>query len=181
MLREVKNAGPAQPFSPQRAPYITEGTQSSCSPLPWRPARPDINLKTRVAVSLDASLGWFFLDMGLWVAASHPRCVCGDLGLGRPGSRGLPCTGSIRGDPEGLWGEYVCCQLELCISPEELSDAKRSGLDVGGQGFPLAALQVVATMAGGAEPRPGHERWARQGGRSPGLVPPAWAGTLCRA
>lgn len=27
----------------------------------------------------------------------------------------------------------VCCQWELCIFPEELSEAKRSGLDVGGQ------------------------------------------------
>lgn len=37
----------------------------------------------------------------------------------------------------------VCCQRELCIFPEELSEAKRSGLDVGGQ------VDFFSSFAGG--------------------------------
>lgn len=116
-----------------------------------------MNLKTGVSVSLAASLCQFFFDVGLWVAASHHRCVVGDSGFVRPGSLGLPSADARRGVLKACEGE---CLLPTGIMHFSRGAVRCRDLDwiLEAKGFLLAALQVVATVAIGVEPRARHER-----------------------
>lgn len=98
--REVKGSE-LDLFSPDG--FITELREHSCLALSSVPeaSRTRHKPEDQGLLFVSCLTRPAFLDMGLWVAASHPRCVIGDSVFRGPGSCGPPSADIVEKSSEG--------------------------------------------------------------------------------